>query len=317
MVSESEILLKYDLRHVRDLGCGTYGKVFKARNLKTDEEFAVKKIFLDENDEGIPSTALREISLLKAISHDNVVKLEGVIREPAKLYLIFELAQYDLKKLMKLAKEKRVHPQIAKSFLWQMLRGIDLCHANRVLHRDLKPQNILITREGVLKIADFGLARAFNVPLRKYTHEVVTLWYRAPEILLGCDNYDGSCDIWSAGLIYAEMLRAAPILMGDSEIDQLLKIFTLLGTPTEANWSGVSSFRFYKNVFPKFPGTGIRSKMMSSTDEQALDLIEKVLPLKPSSRLTASQCLSHSLFTDIAEVQRKLPELLRDQYCIV
>jgi len=265
MASDAAVLQRYSFRHLRDLGCGTYGKVFKVRNLKTNDEYAVKKIFLDDTDEGIPSTALREISILKNIDHVNIVKLEGVIREETKLYLVFELAQYDLKKLMNLRKGKPMHPLIAKSFMWQILRGVDLCHSHRILHRDLKPQNLLITNEGILKIADFGLARAFNLPLRKYTHEVVTLWYRSPEILLGCDDYDGSCDLWSAGLIYAEMIRGSPLLMGDSEIDQLLKTFSLLGTPSESTWGGISTFRFYNSLLPKFRGSGISKRMLAST----------------------------------------------------
>ena len=167
------------------IGEGTYGVVFKAKDTSTGELYALKKIRLESEDEGIPSTAIREIALLKELQHPNIVKLHDVIHTDKKLTLVFEYLDQDLKKLLDLSGPEGLDMQTVKSFLKQLLKGIAHCHKNRVLHRDLKPQNLLINREGVLKLADFGLARAFGIPVKNYTHEVVTLWYRAPDILMG------------------------------------------------------------------------------------------------------------------------------------
>lgn len=167
------------------IGEGTYGVVFKAKDTSTGELYALKKIRLESEDEGIPSTAIREIALLKELQHPNIVKLHDVIHTDKKLTLVFEYLDQDLKKLLDLSGPDGLDMPTVKSFLKQLLKGISHCHKNRVLHRDLKPQNLLINREGVLKLADFGLARAFGIPVKNYTHEVVTLWYRAPDILMG------------------------------------------------------------------------------------------------------------------------------------
>jgi len=180
------LLAKY--LKLEKLGEGTYGVVYKAKERDTDRTVALKKMRLDGEDEGVPSTAIREISLLRELRHINVVRLLDVLHSENKLYLVFEFLDQDLKRYMDSVREP-MSALLVKSYLYQLLKGIAYCHAHRVLHRDLKPQNLLIDRQGALKLADFGLARAFGIPLRPYTHEVVTLWYRAPEILLGSRNY--------------------------------------------------------------------------------------------------------------------------------
>lgn len=173
----------------------------------TGESIALKKIRLDSEDEGIPSTAIREISLLKELQHPNVVSLRDVVHHDfKKLYLVFEYLDQDLKKYMD-SQTAPLDLMLVKSYMQQLLKGIAFCHSHRTLHRDLKPQNLLIDRQGALKLADFGLARAFGVPVRPYTHEVVTLWYRAPEILLGTKEYSTPVDIWAAGCIFAELVH--------------------------------------------------------------------------------------------------------------
>ena len=157
--------------------------------------------------------------------------------------MIFEYSDFDLRKLLlmrKLTEEECVN------YLWQILSGLLACHSNRIIHRDLKTQNILIDDKGQIKIADFGLARGFTVPFPELTHEVVTLWYRAPEILLGQTNYTPSVDIWSVGCIYAEMLLGKPLFEGECEIDQIFKIFQVLGTPNETTWPGVTALPDFK-----------------------------------------------------------------------
>jgi serine/threonine protein kinase len=206
------------------LGEGTYGVVYKARDKNTGEIVALKKIRLEKEDDGVPSTAIREISLLKGLKHPNIVELKEVIYSEDKLYLIFEYCDYDLKKYMRQVGGP-LPPQEVKSFTYQILQATAYCHAHRVMHRDLKPQNLLIDKSGNIKLADFGLARAFGLPVKTYTHEVVTLWYRAPEILLGQKQYSTPVDIWSIGCIFAEMAQRKALFAGDSEIDQIFKIF--------------------------------------------------------------------------------------------
>ena len=157
------------------IGEGTYGIVYKAKDRVTSETVALKKIRLEAEDEGIPSTAIREISLLKELQHPNIVRLFDVVHTERKLTLVFEYLDQDLKKYLDVC-DGGLTDDVLKSFLYQLITGVAYCHHHRVLHRDLKPPNLLINREGQLKLADFGLARAFGIPVRSYTHEVVTLW---------------------------------------------------------------------------------------------------------------------------------------------
>ena len=181
-------LLNYE--KVKKIGEGQYGVVYKARNIATNEMVALKRINIDDRD-GVPSTALREISLLQGLKHENIVKLLDVLFVEAKFYLVFELSEMDLGQFIRRFKPQLVPFEMSKSIFKQLVTGLFFCHSRRVLHRDIKPQNVLVDVDGSVKIADFGLARAFTVPLRPLTNEVVTLWYRAPEILFGkCSHRD-------------------------------------------------------------------------------------------------------------------------------
>ena len=220
--------------------------MYRARDLSASGRVvALKKIRLEAEDEGVPSTAIREISLLKEMRDPNIVRLFNIVHaEGHKLYLVFEFLDLDLKKYMEslpvslggrakplpegsseLLHTMGMSPAIVQKWLMQLCLGVRYCHSHRVLHRDLKPQNLRIDAEGNMKLADFGLARAFGVPLRTYTHEVVTLWYRSPEILLGGRQYSTGVDMWSVGAIFAEMCTRKPLFPGDSEIDEIFKIF--------------------------------------------------------------------------------------------
>ncbi|CAL1281972.1 unnamed protein product, partial [Larinioides sclopetarius] len=203
---------------------GTYGVVYKGKHKKTGRIVALKKIRIENEDEGVPSTALREISSLKELKHPNIVGLLEVVMQESRLYLVFEFLSMDLKFVFLYHIYIYIFVSF-QSYLYQILDGILYCHRRRIIHRDLKPQNLLIDQQGAIKIADFGLARAFGIPVRVYTHEVVTLWYRAPEVLLGSPRYSTPIDIWSIGCIFAEMANKAPLFRGDSEIDQLYRIF--------------------------------------------------------------------------------------------
>ncbi|XP_052544197.1 cyclin-dependent kinase 3 [Tympanuchus pallidicinctus] len=280
---------------VEKIGEGTYGVVYKARNKRTGQLVALKKIRLDAETEGVPSTAIREISLLKELKHPNIVRLLDVVHSQKKLYLIFEYLSQDLKKYIDSTQTGEFPLSLAKNYLFQLLQGVSFCHSHRVIHRDLKPQNLLINEAGAIKLADFGLARAFGVPLRTYTHEVVTLWYRAPEILLGCKYYSTAVDMWSIGCIFAEMVTRKALFQGDSEIDQLFRIFRTLGTPTEATWPGVSQLPDYKGDFPQWAKKEMK-EVVPSLDQHGRDLLAQLLLYDPSKRISAKAALSHQYF---------------------
>ncbi|KAL9229222.1 hypothetical protein vseg_004710 [Gypsophila vaccaria] len=287
---------------VEKIGEGTYGVVYKARDKVTNETIALKKIRLEQEDEGVPSTAIREISLLKEMHHDNIVRLQDVVHSEKRLYLVFEYLDLDLKKHMDSSPDFSKDPRMIKRFLYQILRGISYCHSHRVLHRDLKPQNLLIDRRtNALKLADFGLARAFGIPVRTFTHEVVTLWYRAPEILLGSRHYSTPVDVWSVGCIFAEMVNQRPLFPGDSEIDELFKIFRTLGTPNEDTWPGVTSLPDFKSSFPKWNSKDLPA-VVPNLDPAGIDLLNKMLCLDPSKRITARSALEHEYFKDVGFV---------------
>ncbi|XP_011301835.1 cyclin-dependent kinase 1 [Fopius arisanus] len=290
---------------VEKIGEGTYGVVYKGKHKKTGEIVAMKKIRLESDDEGIPSTAIREISLLKELKHPNIVGLIDVLMEESRLYLIFEYLTMDLKKYMDtLGSGKLMPAETVKSYLYQITRAVLFCHTRRVLHRDLKPQNLLIDERGCIKVADFGLGRAFGIPVRVYTHEVVTLWYRAPEILLGTTRYTCAIDVWSIGCIFAEMATRKPLFQGDSEIDQLFRIFRVLKTPTEENWPGVTQLADYKATFPNWT-TNHLATQVKPLNEKGLDLLQAMLIYNPEKRISARAALEHPYFDDLDH--KKLP----------
>ncbi|KAI8742153.1 cyclin-dependent kinase 1 [Biomphalaria glabrata] len=284
---------------IEKIGEGTYGVVYKGRHKKSNRLVALKKIRLESEEEGVPSTAIREISLLRELQHPNIVSLEDVLMQENKLYLVFEFLSMDLKKYLdSIPAGNFMDPMLVKSYLYQITEGILFCHKRRVLHRDLKPQNLLINDNGVIKLADFGLARAFGIPVRVYTHEVVTLWYRAPEILLGSPRYSVPADIWSIGCIFAEMVTRRPLFHGDSEIDQLFRIFRTLTTPTEETWPGVSQLPDFKPSFPHWK-TNQLANSVKQLDRLGLELLQEMLIYDPPQRIPAKAILEHPYFADL------------------
>jgi cyclin-dependent kinase len=279
------------------LGEGTYGIVYKAKNRETGQIVALKRIRLDSEDEGVPCTAIREISLLKELKHPNIVSLFDVIHTEKKLTLVFEFCDLDLKKYMD-QHNSIISKNTMKSFLYQLLRGVAFCHEKRVLHRDLKPQNLLINKKGELKLADFGLARSSGIPVRSYSHEVVTLWYRPPDVLMGSRNYSTSIDIWSAGCIFAEMVTGRPLFPGSNANDQLLRIFKKLGTPTEESWPEVKQLPDFKDDFPRYPTISLKT-LVPGLDEDGYNLLEQMLRYNPNERVSAEKAMRHPYFSDV------------------
>ncbi|XP_055379369.1 cyclin-dependent kinase 2 isoform X2 [Condylostylus longicornis] len=248
--------------------------------------------------EGVPSTAIREISLLKDLKHNCIVQLLDIVIADSNLYMVFEYLNMDLKKLMDKKKEILV-PELVKSYMYQLLDALCFCHTNRILHRDLKPQNLLVDNAGHIKLADFGLARCFNVPMRAYTHEVVTLWYRSPEILLGTKFYATGVDIWSLGCIFSEMVTKRPLFPGDSEIDQLYRIFRTLGTPDESTWPGVTQLADYTSRFPKWCSINLPNDFDS---QEGLDLLKQMIVYDPNARITAKNAMLHRYFEKMQQI---------------
>ncbi|XP_018914243.2 cyclin-dependent kinase 2 [Bemisia tabaci] len=289
---------------IEKIGEGTYGVVYKAKDLKTGKLVALKKFRLETDTEGVPATAIREISLLNQLQHPNVVKLLEVIQCETKLFLVFEFLYKDLKKYMDVCVGS-LSISLIKSYLHQLISAIDYCHRHLIIHRDLKPQNLLIDEVGHIKLADFGLARAFGLPLRCFTHEVVTLWYRAPEILLGTKIYTTAVDLWSVGCIFAEMLTKKPLFPGDSEIDQLFRIFRTLGTPDEDSWPGVTQLPDYKAVFPYWEQQELK-EVVPRLDEEGIDLFSKLVKYDPVSRISARSALKHPFFANVKLVAPNL-----------
>jgi len=290
---------------IEKIGEGTYGVVYKARNRLTGELVALKKIRLEAEDEGIPSTAIREISILKELQHPNIVRLHDVIHTEKKLTLVFEYLDQDLKKFLDTSPEKPSALTI-KNLLFQLLAGISFCHDRRVLHRDLKPQNLLINRDShELKLADFGLARAFGIPVRSYTHEVVTLWYRAPDVLMGSRKYSTPVDLWSVGCIFGEMSSGRPLFPGTSDADQLTKIFKVLGTPTEEIWPTMIELPDYKSDWPVFPPTSL-GDACPALEAEGVELLSKMLMYDPAKRVTAKVAMQHEYFKEVEERFRQM-----------
>lgn len=288
------------------VGEGTYGKVYRAREKATGKIVALKKTRLPEDDEGVPPTTLREVSLLRMLSIDpHVVRLldlkQGQNKEGKSiLYLVFEYMDTDLKKYIRTFRQNHelVPSQIVKTLMYQLCKGIAFCHGHGVLHRDLKPHNILMDRKTMLlKIADLGLSRAFTVPVKKYTHEILTLWYRSPEVLLGAKTYAAPVDIWSVGCIFAELVTTQPLFAGDSELQQLLHIFRLLGTPNEQMWPGVSKLANW-HEYPQWTPKSL-SSVVTNLDTDGIDLLSKMLVYEPCMRISGKMAMEHPYFNGL------------------
>ncbi|XP_078273495.1 cyclin-dependent kinase 14 isoform X1 [Rhinoraja longicauda] len=282
------------------LGEGSYATVYKGKSKVNGKLVALKVIRLQE-EEGTPFTAIREASLLKGLKHANIVLLHDIIHTKETLTLVFEYVHTDLCQYM----DKHpggLLPDNVKLFLFQLLRGLSYIHQQYILHRDLKPQNLLISDTGELKLADFGLARAKSVPSHTYSNEVVTLWYRPPDVLLGSTEYSTCLDMWGVGCIFVEMIQGVAAFPGMKDIrDQLERIFLVLGTPTEETWPGVSSLPYLKtDRLTQYSSKKLR-QAWNKLDyvPHAEDLASKFLQCFPKKRLSALSALNHEYFSNL------------------
>ncbi|KMT07530.1 hypothetical protein BVRB_6g151410 isoform C [Beta vulgaris subsp. vulgaris] len=301
---------------------GTYGVVYRAKDKKTGEIVALKKVKMEKEREGFPLTSLREINILLSLHHLSIVDVKEVVvgSNLDSIFMVMEYMEHDLKGLMETMKQPFSQSEV-KCLMLQLLDGIKYLHDNWVLHRDLKTSNLLMNNQGELKICDFGLARQYGSPLKPYTHLVVTLWYRAPELLLGAKEYSTAIDMWSLGCIMAELLSKEPLFNGKSEFDQLDKIFRILGTPNETIWPGFSKLpgvkvNFVKHQLPalgdsdlgfwphwynqlrkKFPATSFTGSPVLS--DAGFDLLNRLLTYDPEKRITADAALKHEWFREV------------------
>lgn len=288
------------------LGEGSYGVVYRATDKETGQVVALKILKLDNLDEdGVPSTLLREISILKSIRHINIISLLGVNTSSVPVFLAYDYMETDLGRLLH-QRKRPLKPQAIRSYAFQLIAGVQYLHSHRIIHRDIKPDNILIAKNGILKLADFGMARYFTVPNRPYTRGVVTLWYKAPELLLG-GLYEFSIDLWSIGCILYEMVTSAPLFPGNGQLDQLLKILKVLGTPTEDSFPLLRA-RLQENMdieLPQFNGCDIAS-MMAGADPNLIDLTLKMLNYDPQKRISAKDALKHPYFDEVPDEVRRV-----------
>eukprot|EP00048_Salpingoeca_helianthica_P010785 m.154818 g.154818 ORF g.154818 m.154818 type:complete len:926 (+) comp15138_c7_seq1:56-2833(+) len=290
-----------DYELLEQIGEGTFGQVYRGRHRRTGEVVALKKIRMDNEREGFPITALREIRLLRQLQHSSIVRLLNVVSDTpaldpklkASFYLVFEYMDHDLSGLLESGLVRLTHDQIRVLFR-NLVEGLEYCHAREILHRDIKGSNLLVDRFGHLKLADFGLARRFAPDeTRAYTNRVITLWYRPPELLLGSILYGGAVDMWSAGCILGELFESRPILRTDTELEQLEAVFRLCGSPTPETWPGVAALPHYATCRVRKDYPRRIAEQFASLPPDALNLLDRLLALDPDRRLSAAAALKH------------------------
>ncbi|KAH8378800.1 hypothetical protein KR009_001430 [Drosophila setifemur] len=288
---------------------GTYGVVYRAKDKRTNEIVALKRLKMEKEKEGFPITSLREINTLLKGQHPNIVTVREIVvgSNMDKIFIVMDYVEHDLKSLMETMKNRKqsFFPGEVKCLTQQLLLAVAHLHDNWILHRDLKTSNLLLSHKGILKVGDFGLAREYGSPIKKYTSLVVTLWYRAPELLLCSPVYSTPIDVWSVGCIFAEFLQMLPLFPGKSEIDELNRIFKELGTPNEKIWPGYTELPAVKNMlsqnsqFTEYPVSQLRKHFQEKTSDMGLSLLQGLLTYDPKQRLTADAALKHGYFKEL------------------
>ena len=283
----------------KKVGEGTYAVVYLGTQRSTSRKIAVKEIKTSEFKDGLDMSAIREVKYLQELIHPNVISLIDIFMAYDNLNLVLEYLPTDLEVVIK-DQSILFTPADIKSWMLMTLRGVHHIHRNFILHRDLKPNNLLISPEGIIKIADFGLARAVPGPREILTSNVVTRWYRAPELLFGAKHYTYAVDIWSVGVIFAELMLRIPYLPGKDDIDQMEVTFRALGTPTDRDWPGVSIFPTYNKlqIYPPPSRDELRKRFIAAT-ENALDFMCGMLEMNPTKSWDAILCLESDYFKDL------------------
>ncbi|KJH46797.1 kinase domain protein [Dictyocaulus viviparus] len=294
---------KYEILY--QVGEGTYGQVYKARDKITGEQVALKKVRLENEKEGFPITAVREIKILRQLNHANVVKLIDIVTdklsaadmrtERANFYLVFEYVDHDLMGLLEASHLISFHNDQIRSLFKQLILGLEYCHSAGFLHRDIKCSNILLNNRGEIKIADFGLARYYSSDQeRLYTNRVITLWYRPPELLLGDEHYGPAIDVWSIGCILGEFFTRKPLFQGNNEAAQLDLISRVCGSPSVTNWPDVEKMPLFNTLRSKKQYVRcLREEFSQLVPSGAIDLMDKMLLLDPKRRISAKDAISH------------------------
>ncbi|KAL2048616.1 hypothetical protein N7G274_000528 [Stereocaulon virgatum] len=287
------------LNHIEE---GSYGWVSRAKETATGDIVALKKLKMENANDGFPVTGLREIQTLMASRHENIVTLREVVMgdQLDDVFLVMDFLEHDLKTLQEDMLDG-FSPSEIKTLLLQLTSAVEYLHSNWILHRDLKTSNLLMNNRGQMKVADFGMARYYGDPPPKLTQLVVTLWYRAPELLLGAEKYGAEIDLWSVGCIFGELLIKQPLLQGKNEVDQLSKIFGLCGIPTEAAWPGFKRLPNARSLrlpnTTQTTGAVIRARFPLLTTA-GTTLLTSLLSLNPAQRSTAKEVLTHSYFQE-------------------
>ena len=281
---------------------GTFGIVYRARDLASEQIVAIKKLKLEREREGFPITSLREITALMKLNHPNVVKLREMVvgKELEDVYIVMEFVEHDLRGLLELTNSSTLQLSEIKTIMMQILSAVAYMHDNWIVHRDLKTSNILFTNAGQAKIADFGLARSWSSDVSEsgsLTPVVVTLWYRAPEVLLGDVEYTSAIDVWSVGCIFGELLLGQPLFPGQGEIDQLDRIVKTLGAFSPEKHPYVSKLPHFSKLKRQAYSDKIDLTFPSLT-ASGRDLLRRMLALEPKERINAKEALAHSFFTE-------------------
>ncbi|KAF1969619.1 Pkinase-domain-containing protein [Bimuria novae-zelandiae CBS 107.79] len=293
------------------VGSGTYGKVFKGVHVYTKDMVALKKIRMEGERDGFPVTAIREIKLLQSLNHDNIVKLQEVMVEKNDCFMVFEYLSHDLTGLLN-HPTFRLEDAHKKDLAKQLFEGLDYLHRRGVLHRDIKAANILVSNTGQLKLADFGLARFYAKRSKlDYTNRVITIWYRSPELLLGETQYGPAVDIWSAACVLVEIFTKHAIFPGDGgEINQLEKIYNVLGTPTVQEWPGITEMQWFELLRPtERKKSTFEEKYKDRVTEAAFELLLAMFMFDPAKRPSASDVLRHPYFAEEQPAPKRAHEL--------
>ena len=292
------------------IGEGTYGIVYKARHIETGKQVAIKKFKESYDDEYVRKTALREIRILKELKHDHVVNLIEVFRDQGKIILVFEYV--DRTVLDEIESNPNGLKEIeAKKIIWQLLRSVAFIHDHNIIHRDIKPENLLLSKNGILKMWDFGFARALARNQQNYTDYVSTRWYRAPELLIGDQNYGKAVDVWAIGWLYAEILTGEPLFPGDSDIQTLFLILQIFGDQlNEKHKEMINKNPSFKHIKISKIEEDLNQKF-KSINKDAVDLLNKCLVMDPSERQDWKSLLAHKYFDNFTEsVEEEIERLL-------